>query len=317
MNHPLISIIVPVYNVERYLSRCIDSILAQTFTNFELLLIDDGSTDKSGNICDAYALKDNRIRVFHKNNAGPSHARNYGLNVSIGQWIAFIDSDDFVASNYIETFIKYNNTFDTNIQVIQGYHLYSDEQLDCIFKDKQYYYIELTIHGNNDNISIAKQRLLHKWEVWGRMFSKKVIQNNKIKFNEKVSYGEDGMFWHEYILHLKKIIYVPEQNYYYNKPMQGTSICQTHKFNYEEELELIYFYKSYHRKLISAFSIEGLYANDIYKLYLDRYLSLYKSVKHSLIDLAPNTDISFFKVKSTKGFILKYFINPIFRIFIR
>ena len=103
---PIISVIVPVYNVEQYLPRCIDSILAQTFTDFELLLIDDGSKDKSGAICDAYARKDPRIRVFHKPNGGVSSARNMGLDNAKGEWIAFVDSDDWVNEDFLANFVE-------------------------------------------------------------------------------------------------------------------------------------------------------------------------------------------------------------------
>ena len=107
MNHvPEISIIVPVYKVEEYLPQCIDSILAQTFTNFELLLVDDGSPDRCGEICEEYAGKDTRIRVFHQANAGLSYARNTGLMNARGRYVTFIDSDDYVGIHYIETLVK-------------------------------------------------------------------------------------------------------------------------------------------------------------------------------------------------------------------
>ena len=96
MNNPKVSVIVPVYNIEKLLQRCIDSILAQTFTDFELLIIDDGSKDKSGEICDEYAEKDARIRVFHKQNGGVSSTRNLGRDEAKGKYIAFVDSDDFI-----------------------------------------------------------------------------------------------------------------------------------------------------------------------------------------------------------------------------
>lgn len=103
MDHtPEISVIVPVYKVERYLAQCIDSILAQTFTDFELLLIDDGSPDRCGEICDEYARKDSRVRVFHQENAGLSCARNTGLANSTGKYVTYIDSDDYVRSCYLE-----------------------------------------------------------------------------------------------------------------------------------------------------------------------------------------------------------------------
>lgn len=98
---PKISIIVPVYNVEKYLRKCIDSILNQTFKDFELILIDDGSTDESGKICDEYNLKDNRIKVIHKENGGLSSARNAGLDIAQGEYIGFVDSDDWIESDQI------------------------------------------------------------------------------------------------------------------------------------------------------------------------------------------------------------------------
>ena len=116
---PKISVIVPVYNVEKYLSRCIDSILAQTFTDFELLLIDDGSKDKSGEICDEYANKDNHVKVFHKENGGVSSARNLGLDNAQGEWITFVDSDDFVNSDWLSYYAK---SFDVDL-IVQGYQV--------------------------------------------------------------------------------------------------------------------------------------------------------------------------------------------------
>lgn len=91
-----ISVIVPVYKVEKYIGECINSILAQTFKDFELILVDDGSPDKSGEICDSYAKKDNRIKIFHKKNGGVSSARNFGIDKAVGEWLCFIDSDDTI-----------------------------------------------------------------------------------------------------------------------------------------------------------------------------------------------------------------------------
>ena len=104
--NPEISIIVPVYNVEKYLKRCIDSILNQSFTDFELILVDDGSTDNSGEIIDEYAIKDERIKVIHKENGGLSSARNVGIEYSKGNYIAFVDSDDYINKNMYKFYIK-------------------------------------------------------------------------------------------------------------------------------------------------------------------------------------------------------------------
>lgn len=102
----LISIIVPVYNVEKYLNKCIDSIINQTYKNIEIILVDDGSTDNSGKICDEYLLRDSRIKVIHKNNGGLSSARNEGINISSGEYIGFVDSDDWVEPNMYEEMYK-------------------------------------------------------------------------------------------------------------------------------------------------------------------------------------------------------------------
>ncbi len=101
MQHKMISVIIPVYNVERYLDRCVESVLRQNYLEIELLLIDDGSTDSSGEKCDTWAAKDHRVRVIHKKNGGPAEARNIGLDAALGEYIVFIDSDDFISADMI------------------------------------------------------------------------------------------------------------------------------------------------------------------------------------------------------------------------
>ena len=103
---PNVRIIVPDYNVEQFLERCVESILKQTMVSFELLLINDGSSDRSGQLCDELSQKDNRIRVIHIPNGGVSNARNLGIKLSRGEWISFVDSDDFVTEDYLETLLK-------------------------------------------------------------------------------------------------------------------------------------------------------------------------------------------------------------------
>lgn len=178
---PKVSVIIPVYNVEKYLSRCIDSVLAQTFTDFEILLIDDGSYDNSGYICDQYAENDNRIRVFHKENGGVSSARNVGLDNARGEWIAFIDADDWISEDYLK------QEYDVNTDIIQlGYNVISENgELIRTFK------VQKKI--------LTKQESIYKHFVqkrtnalWDKLFSYNVI--SKTRFNIKVSVGEDFLF---------------------------------------------------------------------------------------------------------------------------
>lgn len=117
MNNPLISVIVPVYNVEQYLSKCVDSILGQTYTNLEVILVDDGSPDNCGHICDEYAEKDRRIKVIHKKNGGLSDARNAAIDVAKGEYITFVDSDDTITPDYIETLYQLVNKYQCKIGV--------------------------------------------------------------------------------------------------------------------------------------------------------------------------------------------------------
>lgn len=179
MNNPKISVIVPVYNVEKYLSRCIDSILAQTFTDFELLLIDDGSKDKSGNICDEYAKKDSRIRVFHKENGGVSSARNLGLDNAEGEWILFVDADDWIEQDYFPSHLLKDNCWDI-IQVPRNggsnFHKYVK---DVVCKNR---------------FEVIK--FLHKdfyYECWGRFIRKRVLGTTR--FDETIKIGEDMIFF--------------------------------------------------------------------------------------------------------------------------
>ena len=119
MHKELISIIVPVYNVEKYVEKCINSIINQTYKNLQIILVDDGSKDNSGKICDEFKLKDNRIEVIHKNNGGLSDARNAGLKLAKGDYIGFVDSDDYIEADMYETLY---NLIKKIIQIYQLFH---------------------------------------------------------------------------------------------------------------------------------------------------------------------------------------------------
>ena len=140
---PLISIIVPVYNVESYLKRCIESILNQTFRDFELILVNDGSTDNSEIICKEYALKDERIKYFYQRNKGVSEARNKGIDNSSGEYIQFIDSDDYVDENFLEIVVNRFKRDNSDIVFIGFYNEYNNGE---IYKSK--YYKESIVSNN-------------------------------------------------------------------------------------------------------------------------------------------------------------------------
>ena len=177
MDTPKISVIVPVYNVEKYLSRCVDSILSQSFSDFELILVNDGSTDSSEKICDEYGKKDGRVKVIHKKNGGQSSARNAGIKNSIGEYISFVDSDDWISKDYLDYLYllikKYNadvssaNFIFTSKENIK-FPVYSREKLvKNTYSILQFYLKQDKMHGKND------------FAVWGKLYKKELFYDVK------------------------------------------------------------------------------------------------------------------------------------------
>lgn len=198
---PLVSIIVPVYKAERWLYRCVDSILAQTMPDFELLLIDDGSPDKSGEICDEYAKQDSRIRVFYKENGGVSSARNLGLDNAQGEWISFIDADDWVEKEYLA---RLTEKLDADM-ILGGVKYTSGE----IHKTDNEFYDEAFI--GNCICKYSGNSILKS--PWGNLLRRRNINQNGLYFDLSVRYGEDTLFNKQYILGCKSVRVIAALNY--------------------------------------------------------------------------------------------------------
>lgn len=205
---PKISIIVPVYKVEKYLSKCIESILNQTLKNFELLLIDDGSPDNSGIICDEYALKDNRIKVIHKENGGVSSARNYGLNIAKGKYVGFVDADDWIEPDMYEKILSAIEDLDDNAFCICGIKVineFGEEIRECEGNDVIYFNAEELITRLYSNFSPIRR------VCWNKVFNKKIIDG--LRFDENLAYEEDTKFLLSYIKRINNVIYIQEGLY--------------------------------------------------------------------------------------------------------
>lgn len=227
---PQISVIVPVYNAEKTLHRCVDSILAQTFTDFELLLINDGSTDGSGRVCDEYAAKDARIRVFHKENGGVSSARNVGLDEARGEWIAFCDSDDEFLSNAL---IILSSKIDERIDFIStGYLRYAPNG------DLE---VNTSAYGKSEQILDARaiiekmyQDSFYQFYVVTKMFRKEVVDKAHLRFDERVYFSEDKLFIVQYICAMqRKSYYTVIPIYIYS--MNNSGAMQTFGQYYNEK----------------------------------------------------------------------------------
>ena len=210
---PKISVIVPVYKVEKYLPECIESVLAQTFTDFELILVDDGSPDNSGAICEAYAARDPRIRVFHKENGGVSSARNLGLDNAKGEWIAFVDSDDTIGPHYLEFFLK-DSERDADL-ILCSYTMVDTAGNQKIPSAFQKTVIEITAYGAKLALAGSGWNILQQVCVWGKLFRGKEIIKNRLRFDEKISLGEDQLFFTKFLMSARRIVAIESCEYFY------------------------------------------------------------------------------------------------------
>lgn len=208
---PLISLIVPVYNVEKYLGHCIESVIMQTYDNIEIILVDDGSTDGSGAICDHYSAIDNRVVVFHTENHGQSHARNIGLDNANGELIAFVDSDDTVSPNYIGHLYR---LLTENSADISTTRLYDFCRISQLFIPKQ-----LLLSGTESLRSMLYQHIIESCAVC-KLFRKELFDG--IRFSEGLIY-EDLELLPRILSKAKKVVWSNDRQYSYTKRPDSTT----------------------------------------------------------------------------------------------
>lgn len=214
---PFVSIVVPVFNSEKYLKDCVESLLKQSFTDFEIILVDDGSTDRSSQMCDEFASHSERISVIHKANGGVSSARNVGINEAKGKWITFVDSDDELYSDALDLLVR--NSVGTDIVIAE-----TDEN----YKGLSKYYL-----NENDNIEewslrdfalelFHPKNNIYKGFTHAKLFKTDILRDFKILFNEKILYNEDRLFSLEYVVKSGgKIKYLPKKIYNYKVRDEG------------------------------------------------------------------------------------------------
>lgn len=222
-----VSVIIPVYNVEDKIERCIKSLLQQSFKEFEMIFIDDGSTDKSGEICEAYAKCDDRITVIHKVNEGVSIARNIGIQRAVGSYLTFVDSDDYVEKDYLK--VLYEAMLENLELSICGVYFCRE---NCYEKTQQKnienYCLELNKQNEKKIAEMIQDRRFNY--VYGKMYSKAIIDQNRIRFDKKITLGEDTIFVMNYLKYIKKCEVIGAAYYNYIKYANGTL---THTF-YED-----------------------------------------------------------------------------------
>lgn len=266
-----ISIIVPVYNSSEYLPECLNSIINQSFQDYEVLLINDGSTDSSLNICHKYAEKDSRFRVFDKVNGGVSNTRNLGIKEAKGELIAFNDSDDLIAQDYFKVLVE---TLGEDNDLVMSGMLFFDTNTNDIFQKE-------TLDDNNYDLSISDDcfRLATATLITStqsKLFRTNIIRENNLFFDESLCYGEDRDFNLKYIAHCTRVISTSYSAYYYRK---GLSSNLSNKKDYLKHLDIDLTYwqdlKSYlDKNHCDNHETTKYLANRLFNIYNDRFTQI-------------------------------------------
>ena len=220
----LISVLIPVFNVERYLSRCIESVIKQTYKNIEIILIDDGSKDKSGKICDKYAKKDDRIRVIHKENEGVSVARNLGMDSANGEYIIFVDSDDWIEQQAVELLFSQLSLYDSDLAI--G----NISKLTMLDKQKRKALFELKTFDLNesDDLLLFFNSFIYWRGPWCKIYKTSLIKKHNIRFPIGVKFGEDSIFVLKYLSVIKTVVFFDKTIYVYNQLNANSATLKYH-----------------------------------------------------------------------------------------
>lgn len=216
MINKMVSVIVPLYNAEKWLKLCVKSIIQQTYRDLEILLIDDGSTDSSLKLCDRFQKKDNRIRVIHKSNGGVSVARNIGLESAEGEYLCFVDADDYLPPNAIEIMVD---------KMVEEELDYCNGALYCInpVHNLRFKEIHEVITWKSDVDKWCDFLDQQEWGPCAKLFRKSIIEKNCIRFPIGIKYGEDTIFVSKYLYYCDKVMTIDENLYYYNQLNQSSA----------------------------------------------------------------------------------------------
>lgn len=293
---PKVSIIVPIYNVEKYLRRCLDSLVNQTLKDIEIILVDDDSPDNSSDIYNEYIAMDNRIRLFKKKNGGLGFARNTGLENATGEFIAYIDSDDYVDLNMFKKL--YYTSKEHNLDTVYcGYNNLDDELKVHSFSEVD----DLTIFSTKDEVNnvlldmiacepSSKLERKYRMSVWHAIYSRELIEKNEIRFcSERQFISEDIIYHIDYLSKANRIAFIPDSFYYYC--YNEDSLTKTFRDDRFEKSLILYY------ELLNRFKTLE-YKISFYKNRVDRFLlgySRYTIVRLSKADISRDEKIKILK----------------------
>jgi glycosyltransferase involved in cell wall biosynthesis len=235
-SRPLVSVIVPIYNIENFIDECVKSITHQSYTNLEIILVDDGSTDSSGKIADKYSAKDKRIRVFHKHNGGLSDARNYGLLKAQGSLISFVDGDDFVTSDFIERLVVTLENDSSDIACCSYYKYFNQNKIMTSSKGNGKH------HETYTNIdAIYSSFGFHspvKVLAWNKIYKKSIFDDNSIRF-PKDKINEDNLTIYKLLFFANKISFIDDRLVYYRQRSGSIMHRKIDKKDIERRFDII------------------------------------------------------------------------------
>ena len=310
-----LSIIVPVYNIEKDLPSCLNSILKQNFTGFELLLINDGSSDTSGVICDNYASNDNRIVVFHQKNAGVSAARNLGLEKAKGEWICFVDGDDNLSPNSLTAILK-GTVKNKSEMVIARSYTYEKGQI----KTERYKFDESFLNKTFSGYELITAESYKKGSIWGCIFNRDFLNKNKLIFPLGLRIGEDSIFISLVHLYAQHIHFIDQIFYLVNEREGSASRSWSFEKIYKmtDNIQFINNYIEKHpdlnkrQKQILHHSIYGVVSSIFNYLHycfsIRNYLKILKKVREKLSRKLDTGNIRLSKRKvKLLNFSLKWF----------
>lgn len=273
MSQPKVSIVVPVYNAEKYLERCISSLLKQTLSEIEIILVDDGSTDLSPDICERAACEDSRIRVIHKVNEGAGKARNTGLGLASGEYVGFVDSDDFVEYNMYE--VLYKKAVDYKSDLVLSGVIFVDgnmfsEKGGCIVKS---YFDKDTVFETVESVRELRMGIVgakpgeaddsrYGMGTVKNLFKNEIIKKNNILYHsERDTFSEDATFMIDYICCIERAVGIPGA--FYNYCRNGESLSKSYKSD------------RFEKSLVFVSEVEKRFKKDIapeeYGIYIDRF----------------------------------------------
>ncbi len=243
---PVVSIIVPVYNAEKTLDRCVDSILKQTYRDFELILLDDGSTDASGEICDSYKEKDERVSVVHKENTGVSDTRNQGIAMAAGEYIQFLDSDDWITPEATSLFVHTAQDACCDMVISDFYRVIGERvsQKGAIEDDG------LMDRAAYANSMMQKPADFYYGVLWNKLYRRSIIEEYHLRMDSEVSWCEDFMFNLEYVRHAERIYALKVPVYYYVKT-KGSLVSQgmSMKSTIQMKRNVFTYYNSFYKEV--------------------------------------------------------------------